>query len=96
MDTENLTLCEIVESVNKELENKLLIENIREILDITNSISEEFKAKITENQNISDKRIYCILLNDSIDDMQYLEYLKSLIIADKGIFLFYSKDMWID
>lgn len=96
MDTENLTLCEIVESVNKELENKLSIENIREILDITNSISEEFKAKITENQNINGKRIYCILLNDSIDDMQYLEYLKSLIITDKGIFLFYSKDMWID
>lgn len=39
MDTKNLTLYEIVESVNKELENKLSIENIREILDITNSIS---------------------------------------------------------
>lgn len=96
MDMENLTLCEIVESVNKELENKLSIENIREILDITNSISKEFRAKITENQNIKGKRVYCILLNESIDDMQYLEYLKSLIITDKGIFLFYSKDMWID
>lgn len=96
MNTKNLTLYGIVESVNKELENKLSIEDIREILDITNSISEEFKAKITENQNISGKRIYCIVLNESITDMQYLEYLKSLIITDKGIFLFYNKDMWID
>lgn len=96
MNTKNLTFNEIINSVNKELENKVSNNDIMEILDITNSISDEFKAKITENQNISGKHIYCILLNESITDMQYLEYLKSLIITEKGIFLFYNKDMWID
>lgn len=96
MNTKNLTFNEIVDSVNKELENKVSIEDVMEILDITNSISDEFKDRITENQYVDGKPVYCIVLKESITDAQLLEYLKSLIITDKGIFLFYNKDMWID
>lgn len=85
-----------IEEVNKELENKLNIKDIEQVLEITDSISDEFKSKIVEGQDIKNKKVYCIILNTSITDMQLLEYLKSLIITDKGVFLFYNKDMWLD
>lgn len=85
-----------IEEVNKELENKLNIKDIEQVIEITDSISDEFKSKIVEGQDIKNKKVYCIILNTSITDMQLLEYLKSLIITDEGVFLFYNKDMWLD
>lgn len=50
-----------IEEVNKELENKLNIKDIEQVLEITDSISDEFKSKIVEGQDIKNKKVYCII-----------------------------------
>lgn len=92
----NLKIEEVLEKINKELENKLSISDVKEILDITKSFSDELRSKVVENRDVSEKNVYCIILNTSITDRQLLEYMESLIITDEGIFLFYNENMRLD
>lgn len=82
-----------LEKINSGLKNKLDIQDIEKILDITDSFSEEFKSKLVKGRDIKNKKVYCIFLKDSISDRKMIECLKALIVADNSFFLFYSKDM---
>lgn len=82
-----------LEEINSGLENKLDIQDIEKILDITDSFSEEFKNKIVEGRDIKNKKVYCIILKDSIPDRKIIECLRALIVNDNAYFLFYSKNM---
>lgn len=82
-----------LKEINSGLENKLDIQDIEKILDITDSFSDEFKNKIVEGRDIKNKKVYCIILKDSIPDRKMIECLKALIVTDNSYYLFYSKDM---
>lgn len=82
-----------LKEINSGLENKLDIQDIEKILDITDSFSDEFKNKIVEGRDIKNKKVYCIILKDSIPDRKTIECLRALIVNDDAYFLFYSKNM---
>lgn len=82
-----------LEEINSGLENKLDIQDIEKILDITDSFSEEFKSKLVKGRDIKNKKVYCIFLKNNISDRKMIECLKALIVANNSYYLFYSKDM---
>lgn len=82
-----------LEEINSGLENKLDIQDIEKILDITDSFSEEFKSKLVKGRDIKNKKVYCIFLKNNISDRKMIECLKALIVANNSFYLFYSKDM---
>lgn len=82
-----------LEEINSGLKNKLDIQDIEKILDITDSFSEEFKSKLVKGRDIKNKKVYCIFLKDNISDRKMIECLKALIVANNSYYLFYSKDM---
>lgn len=82
-----------LEEINSGLENKLDIQDIEKILDITDSFSEEFKSKLVKGRDIKNKKVYCIFLKDNISDRKMIECLKALIVTNNSYYLFYSKDM---
>lgn len=82
-----------LEEINSGLKNKLDIQDIEKILDITDSFSEEFKSKLVKGRDIKNKKVYCIFLKDNISDRKMIECLKALIVTNNSYYLFYSKDM---
>lgn len=82
-----------LDKINEGLEYKLDIQDIEKVLDITDSFSDEFKSKIVEGRDIKNKKVYCVILKDSIEDRKTIECLRALIVTDNAYFLFYSKNM---
>lgn len=64
--------------INNGLKYKLDIQDIEKVLDITDSFSDEFKSKIVEGRDIKNKKVYCVILKDSIEDRKTIECLRAL------------------
>lgn len=86
-------LEKFLEPINEFLETILFPEDIGAILDITDSIGDDFKNKIVEGQDVKDKRVYCIILKEDIPFKLMFECLRHLVITNDGMFLFFKKDM---
>lgn len=85
-----------LDEINKELKNKLSIQDIDKILDITDSFSDEFKSKIAKGQDIKNKKVYCVILKDNVTDRQLIECIRSLIVTKDSFVLFYNQRMRLD
>lgn len=86
-------LEKFLEPINEFLETILFPEDIGAILDITDSISNKFKNKIAEGQDVENKRVYCIILKEDIPFKLMFECPRHLVITDDSMFLFFNRDM---
>lgn len=85
-----------LDEINEGLKYKLDIQDIEKVLDVTDSFSNEFKSKIAEGCDVTNKKVYCVILKCGIEDRKTIECMRSLIVTKDACFLFYSENMRLD